>query len=161
MGFDARDFRHALGRFATGIMVVTGLGPDGRPVGVTVNAFSSVSLDPPLVLFCLGRQASTYGALAQGERFAVNILAEGQRTLSDLFAGKGEDKFAGIDYQAGLGGCPLLTGALGWLECRREATHDGGDHGIVVGRVERLMGEGDGLPLLYFRGGYRSLGSPL
>jgi flavin reductase (DIM6/NTAB) family NADH-FMN oxidoreductase RutF len=161
MDFDAKDFRHALGRFATGIMVVTGVGRDGRPVGVTVNAFSSVSLDPPLVLFCLGRQASTYSALAEGERFAVNILAEDQRALSDRFAGKAEDKFAGLDYEQGAGGCPLLAGALGWLECRREATHDGGDHGIVVGRVEGLRAGGDGRPLLYFRGAYRTLGPDL
>lgn len=161
MTFDKKEFRRVLGRFATGVLVATGRNADGIPVGVTINAFSSVSLDPPLVLFCLGREASCYPALAEGSHFALNILAEEQRFLSDRFAAKGDDKFAGVAFRPGLGDCPLLDGCLAHIECRREATHPGGDHGIVVGRVERLVLKGEGRPLLYFGGAYAGLGRTL
>ncbi|MEO5337659.1 MAG: flavin reductase family protein [Magnetospirillum sp. WYHS-4] len=162
MSIDAKAFRQALGQFATGIAVVTGRDREGRPIGVTVNAFSSVSLDPPLVLFCLGRESASHPALVEGERFAVNVLARDQQGLSDRFAGKAADKFLGLDVDGGLGEVPLLRGCLARIECRREATHPGGDHDILVGRVERLaVNEGAGEPLLYFRGDYRHLGPTL
>lgn len=158
MTIDPRDFRNALARFATGINVITTTGPDGRPAGVTVNAFSSVSLDPPLVLFCMGKGSSSHDLFTSAEAFAINILAADQEHLSNLFAGKAENKFAGVEVETGKGGCPLLTGCLATLECRREALHDGGDHTIVVGRVENLRYAEDGAPLLYFNSAYTRIG---
>jgi flavin reductase (DIM6/NTAB) family NADH-FMN oxidoreductase RutF len=157
--FNTRDFRNALGCFATGITIMTTCGPDGRFVGITVNSFASVSLDPPLVSFCLDRNALSLQSFLAGTHFAVNVLAEGQETLSAAFArSSATDKFAGLAVEIGATGCPLLPDCLSHLECVREALHDAGDHLIVVGRVVRLAHHGEGKPLLYFRGRYARLG---
>lgn len=157
------DFRKAMSRFATGVNVVTGLGASGMPVGVTVNAFSSVSLDPPLVLFCLGRDASCFETLAaQNATFVVNILSEEQRALSDLFASKRENKFEDLETETAANGCPLLPGCLASLECTGERVHDGGDHAIIIGRVTHLhIANGPSRPLLYHRSAYAGIGEPL
>ncbi len=161
-GFDSRQFRNVLGQFATGVTVVTTNAPDGTPLGVTVNSFTSVSLDPPLVLFCLERDAFCCPAFERSTHFAVNILGSGQRALSDRFAEPGTDKtdkWSDLEIRIGDHGCPLLPGTLGALECERHAMHDGGDHIILIGRVLSLDAN-SGSPLVYFRGAYTALTEP-
>lgn len=157
--FNTRDFRNALGNFATGIAIMTTRGSDGRLVGITVNSFSSVSLDPPLVSFCLDRNALSLQSFLTGTHFGVNVLSEGQEALSAAFARSSvADKFDGLSFAVGTNGCPLLPDCLSHLECVREALHDAGDHLIVIGRVVGLAHHGEGKPLLYFRGRYAKLG---
>ncbi|MFP5512637.1 MAG: flavin reductase family protein [Alphaproteobacteria bacterium] len=156
---DPLAFRSALGCFATGIAVITTIAPDGLPLGVTVNSFSSVSLDPPLVQFCLGRAAMSFDAFNVAPHFAVNILAADQEELSNRFSRRDlQERWAGLETTTGRGGVRLLTGCLATLECDREHLLDGGDHVIVLGRVRRLTSREDGDPLLYFRGRYARLG---
>jgi len=159
MSQDSRAFRNALGHFATGVCVITAVGPDGEQVGVTVNSFASVSLDPPLVSFCLDRNALSRNTFLNATHFAVNILSEHHEPVSAAFARSSStgDKFAGLAYEIGSTGCPLLTDCLTHLECEREAFHEAGDHLIVIGRVVRLVQRSEGKPLLYFRGRYAKL----
>lgn len=158
-GFSSRDFRNALGCFATGITVMTTCDPDGKLVGITVNSFASVSLDPPLVSFCLDRNALSLNSFLAATHFGVNVLSEHQETLSAAFArSSAGDKFVGIRYEVGATGCPLLPDCLTHLECEREAAHLAGDHLIVVGRVVHLVQRAEGRPLLYFRGRYARIG---
>lgn len=156
-GSDARTFRDALGCFATGVTVVTAFCPDGTPVGLTANSFTSVSLDPPLLLVCIANNASSAPYLRDAERFAVNVLQIGQQPTSNRFAGKGEDRFAATPWDKGEFGTPVLSGSLSSFECARDAVHDGGDHFILVGRVLKAIFEPRRDPLLYFRGKYRKL----
>lgn len=154
---DARDFRRACGQFATGVAVVAVRGPDGRPAGLTVNSFTSVSLDPPMVLFCLDDRAGCLSAFERAGGFAVSVLAEGQADLSRRFADAEIDKFAGLTWEEGPRG-PVLPGALAWFQCRTDAVHRGGDHLILVGAVESVDVARDSTrPLLYWRGDYRAL----
>jgi flavin reductase (DIM6/NTAB) family NADH-FMN oxidoreductase RutF len=156
-GSDARTFRDALGCFATGVTIITAIRPDGVPVGLTANSFTSVSLDPPLLLVCVANNAGSAPVLRSAERFAVNVLQIGQQPTSNRFAGKGEDRFANTPWEVGEFGTPVLTGSLSSFECARDAVHDGGDHFILVGRVLKAMLEPRRDPLLYFRGKYRRL----
>ncbi|MBD3771536.1 MAG: alpha/beta fold hydrolase [Rhodobacterales bacterium] len=156
-GSDARTLRDALGCFATGVTVVTTLDEEGQPVGLTANSFTSVSLDPPLLLVCIAKTASSLDALEAAENFAVNVLHIGQQPTSNLFAKAGEDRFAATPWSRGHNGAPLLSGALANFECRRHALHEGGDHVILVGEVVRARFEPRRDPLLYFRGKYRRL----
>jgi flavin reductase (DIM6/NTAB) family NADH-FMN oxidoreductase RutF len=155
---DERAFRDALGRFASGVCVVTARHDDGRPVGVTISAFASLSLTPPLVLFCLGKATTHIETYRRSRAFAVNLLAEEQVRLSELFATQGADKFADTAGREGRNGCFLLDGCLAGLECTRVAAHDGGDHVILVGAVERIIVGQAARPLLRFRGRYARLG---
>ncbi|MET8969773.1 flavin reductase family protein [Streptomyces hydrogenans] len=152
---DAHAFRGALSRFATGVVVVTGLtGADARPVGLTVNSFTSVSLDPPLVSFCAGRTSRTWPVLRDSERICVNILGARQEATSRALARSGPDKFAGVPWSPSPSGQPVLDGSIAWLECSVEAEHPAGDHHIVVARAHLLAtADGDG-PLLYHRSTY-------
>lgn len=163
MTVDPRSFRKALGCFATGVTVVTTVNPeDDCPAGVTVSAFSSLSLDPPLVLFCLGNKTSSIDAYRKNGRFVINVLAENQRDLSIRFASRSEDKWAGVLCEPGLGGVPVLMGCIANLECTVVNTIDGGDHVIFIGQVENIHYQEGGAPLIYFRGGYMDCGaSPL
>lgn len=156
-GSDARTFRDALGCFATGVTVVTAFCPDGTPIGLTANSFTSVSLDPPLLLVCIANNAGSAPFLREAERFAVNVLQIGQQPTSNRFAGKGEDRFAATPWEVGEFGTPVLTGSLSSFECVRDAVHDGGDHFLLVGRVVKAIFEPRRDPLLYFRGKYRKL----
>lgn len=151
------EFRGALSRFISGVTVVTTLGKDNRPAGITVSAFSSVSLEPPLILACIDKRASVHGCLTDGARFAVNILSEDQQNVSRLFASKDEDRFAGAPYKWGVSGAPLLEGALACIECRVVHAYPGGDHTIIVGEVESICTT-EHKPLAYFRGAYFNLG---
>lgn len=156
-GSDARTFRDALGCFATGITVITAMSSDNVPVGLTANSFTSVSLDPPLLLVCIANNVSSAEVMRTVPRFAVNVLQIGQQPTSNRFAGRGEDRFAQTPWSVGEYGTPVLNGSLSSFECERHAVHDGGDHFILVGRVLKAMFEPQRDPLLYFRGKYRRL----
>ncbi|OFX12656.1 MAG: flavin reductase [Alphaproteobacteria bacterium RIFOXYD12_FULL_60_8] len=157
---DDRSFRKALGCFASGVTVVTTLDEAGNPAGLTVSSFSSVSLDPPLVLICLGKKTKDLEHYSKGY-FAVHVLGERQRELSIRFAGGGaKNKWEGLSFKSGLGGTPLLSGGLATIECAVESAIESGDHVILVGRVERVSAQPSGQPLLYFKGGYFKLGAP-
>lgn len=153
MSVNELSFKDALSRFATGVCVVTTVGTDGAPAGLTISAFTSVSLDPPLVLFCLGCKSDALIRDARDGRFAINILAEDQEEVSETFASQIADKFANVPHGTAESGCPTINGALAVLDCRVDAIHDGGDHRVVVGRVEGLRVLG-GRPLLRYRGRY-------
>lgn len=152
-----KDFRDALGRFASGVTVITGVLPGGGLAGVTASAFTSVSLRPPLVAVCLDKATACLEAFTRGSHFAIHILREGQKALSEHFARRSCDKFRGVEYRVGATGCPLLPGTLGIIECARAAVHDAGDHLLIVGRVENLDTATAGVPLLHFRGDYYGL----
>jgi flavin reductase (DIM6/NTAB) family NADH-FMN oxidoreductase RutF len=155
---DARSFRDVLGRFATGVVIVTAAAADGHPVGMTINSFNAVSLDPPLVLFSVDVRARSLKTLKAAPGLAVNILARSQQDLSDRFARPRDDKWEGVRWRAGVGGAPLLEGAIAHIECERHACHDGGDHLIFVCRVVAL--EACGVheePLAWYRGRYCGL----
>ena len=157
MTIDPDTFRSVLGRFASGITVVTTVDEDGRDVGMTVSAFSSVSLYPPLVMVCIDKVASMYAALMRAEVFGVNILAAEQESLSRRFAAvDSSHRFDGVGYERAENGVVLLDDALGHLECRVHARHEAGDHTLFIGEVERAWA-GDGRPMLYYRGGYAQL----
>lgn len=156
---DARALRDAFGTFATGVTVVTGRGGDGVRVGLTANSLTSVSLDPPLLLFCPGRAASALPVLRASGRFAVNVLSAGQQAVAERFARRDCDRFAGAEWDD-WDGLPVLCGALASFACTRFAEHDGGDHLVVIGRVERLRRLHDADPLLYFKGAYRRVHVP-
>ncbi|MGQ0652839.1 MAG: flavin reductase family protein [Betaproteobacteria bacterium] len=152
---DARDFRAALGCFPTGVCLVTTVRPDGRPVGMTANSFSSVSLDPPMVLWSLARTASSAPVFRDAEHFAINVLGAHDRALSSHFAKSGPDKFAAFDgrFLPGLGGAPVLRGAVASFECHSRHRYYGGDHIIVIGMVERYA-HTDAPALVFHRGKY-------
>ena len=154
---DNRALRNALGRFATGIAVVTAIDPDGHPIGLTVNSFSAVSLNPPLVLWCLDNGSHNLEAFRRASHHAITILAADQQDLSNRFATWPTDRFAGLPWQPGLGGAPLLPGACASFEVANETAHLAGDHTVFIGRVERFTEAPDRAPLLYFGGGYRHL----
>jgi flavin reductase (DIM6/NTAB) family NADH-FMN oxidoreductase RutF len=147
--------RQLLGRRATGVAIVTARAGQ-RIHGMTVSAFTEVSLEPPLVLVCAEKSSNTHPVIAEGGVFAVNLLAEDQAELSSRFASKGneERRFDGIPWETAATGAPILPGTVGALDCRVVAVHDGGDHVIYVGRVEALRLAADREPLLYQRGTY-------
>jgi flavin reductase (DIM6/NTAB) family NADH-FMN oxidoreductase RutF/DNA-binding MarR family transcriptional regulator len=151
--FDRRAFRNALGRFPTGVTVVTTLTPDGAPIGLTANSFSSVSLDPPLVLWSLAKSASTLPIFLKAPHYAINVLAADQIALSRQFASVRGDRFKGVKCRLGLGGVPIIEGCTAWFECHNVARHEGGDHIILVGEVERFA-EADRRSLAFHVGGY-------
>jgi flavin reductase (DIM6/NTAB) family NADH-FMN oxidoreductase RutF len=153
------DLRRAMGRFATGVTVVTSVAVTGEPVGTTANAVTSVSLDPPLVLVCFARASLTLAAVQNHGAFAVNVLGERHSDVSAAFARRGApDAWDEIDHQAGHTNAPRLREALVSLECTVERLFPGGDHVIVLGRVfDIAVGDDDHAPLLFYRGGYASL----
>jgi 3-hydroxy-9,10-secoandrosta-1,3,5(10)-triene-9,17-dione monooxygenase reductase component len=154
---DPAEFRKVLSHFATGIVVVTAVS-DGRPIGLTCQSFSSLSLDPPLIMFSVSKASRSWPELRAVGRFAVNILGDEQEAVSRTFARTGADKFAGLAWRPGTTGAPLIAGALAHIECTLGAVHDGGDHVIAVGRVLGLEERTDeSHPLLFFRSEYRSL----
>jgi len=152
-GDSHRALRTALGRFATGVAVVTTVTPAGRPVGLTVNSFSSVSLDPPLVLWCLRRSSASLPAFLTADRFAVNLLAARQRHLAARFAAPVPDRFAGVPWQPDRHRLPLLSGTIAYFACRRARLLDAGDHLLLIGQVEDHA-TAPGEPLIFLDGGY-------
>ena len=157
MPVDKNQFRTALSRFASGVTVVTTLDGEGRPLGITVSAFSSLSLEPPLVLVCIDRDAYVHDAFQASGVFVVNILGADQEELSRLFASREPDKFQRVGYSPGLDGAPVLADTLATLECRLRHAYEGGDHTIFVGEVEHTNVRADAQPLLYYRGGYATI----
>ena len=153
------DFRHAVSHFATGVTVVTSIGPDGDPVGTPANAVSSLSLDPPLILVCFDRSSLTLDAIRSHGAFVVNVLSAPQQELSSNFARRGLSAvWDGVQHRPGPTGSPRLEGTLAALECTVEHSLPGGDHEIIVGRVRFAETSGDGgAPLLFWRGSYLSL----
>ena len=151
--FDPREFRGALGAFPTGVTVITTRDGDGAHVGITANSFNSVSLDPPMVLFSLARSARSLPAFNQAEHWAVHILSAGQEALSNRFAKSGEDKFAGVEIEAGIAGLPLLAGCAARMQCRTVFRYEGGDHIIFVGEVLALD-RSEAAPLVFHAGKY-------
>ena len=156
-GHDPRTLRDALGCFATGVTVVTCLTADGSPAGLTVNSFTSVSLDPPLLLVCLYKGAASAQGLIEASHFAINVLQTGQQPASIRFSTRDEDRFGATPWSCGEGGAPILKDSLGVFECERHAVHDGGDHHILIGQVVKASFDAGLDPLLYFRGRYRRL----
>jgi len=157
--FNSSDFRSALGTFATGVTVVTTVGDNAEPYGMTANAFSSVSLDPPLVLICVIKGTRGSEEIERNSVFAVNILAEDQEPLSRFFASRdrptGPGAFAEIAHRTAATGSPVLDGASGYLDCRVHAIHEAGDHVVVIGEVLALESNAEARPLLFHGGRYR------
>ncbi len=156
MNIDARDLRDALGRFATGVCIITTI-ESQKPIGMTVNSFASVSLDPPLVLWSLQNNSDVYEAFATPKHFAINILSKEQQGHANLYARKGDHLLETSHYRVGKYGSPILRGALTTLECELEISYEGGDHQIIIGRVRDMHTRPTGEPLLFFSGGYREL----
>jgi flavin reductase (DIM6/NTAB) family NADH-FMN oxidoreductase RutF len=153
---DPTELRRLMGQFATGVTIITTRDDAGRPYGLTANAYTSLSLDPPLVLICVDRKAETFPHFPASRCFVVNVLTEDQQALSSRFAKSGGDKFAGLAYETNAVGAPILDATLAHLECTLIDTHEGGDHVIHVGRVDNFAVRG-GRPLLFFQGRYRQL----
>lgn len=147
-----------MGSFATGVAVVTARDPSGGHRGITVNSLASVSLDPPLVLFCLDKSAMSFEIFRLAEVYAVNVLCKEQHETSIRFSTPLADKWDGVAYDLWPGELPILRGCLANMACRRETLYDGGDHVIIVGRVEHLQATDEGDPLVYFQSAYRSIG---
>lgn len=156
-GDDARrEFRDTLGQFATGVTVMTTVSPEGHRVGITASSFNSLSLDPPLILWSLARQAASFTAFQVGAAFAVNVLSAPQENLALQFARVGGGKFEGVALHPGLDEVPLISGCTVYFECLVEARYPGGDHDIIVGRVRRIFNVGKA-PLLFHCGALRGL----
>ena len=155
---DPGVMREVLGHFASGVTVVTAL-PPGGPIGFTCQSFSSLSLDPPLVVFAPGRASSTWPRLREIGRFCINVLAQGQDEVSRAFARSGADKFAGVHWVPSPHGSPVLDDVVAWIDGELWAEYDGGDHTLVVARVLDLGAEPGRRPLLYHRGAYGHLGT--
>jgi flavin reductase (DIM6/NTAB) family NADH-FMN oxidoreductase RutF len=151
---DPRELRNLLGKFATGVTVITTRTPDGRNVGMTANSFSSVSLDPPLVLWSISRNAPSLADYLSCGHFAINILGADQHDLSGRFARPAPDKFSGVAFKAGEAGVPLLDGVIATLVCRNVTQYEGGDHLIFLGQIEHYR-HGTGEPLVFHCGQYR------
>ncbi|MFF1369282.1 flavin reductase family protein [Streptomyces virginiae] len=152
---DPAVFREVLGTFASGITVIAATGADGRPAGLACQSFASLSLDPPLVLLCVGRSSTSWPAVREaGDRFGVSILAEEQRAVCEALGRRGGEKFAGVPWEPSPGGAVHIRGALATLDCAVDTVHEAGDHRLVTARVLALTARDDGSPLLYFRSDY-------
>jgi flavin reductase (DIM6/NTAB) family NADH-FMN oxidoreductase RutF len=156
-GDGARELRQALGHYATGVAVVTARAPDGSPVGLTCNSFTSVSLDPPLVQWSIARASRFHATLCAAGHFAVHVLEHGQLAIGRQFASRQPDRFEGVEVEEGLAGLPLLRRYHARFQCLAHARHEAGDHTILVGRVLRFEAR-EGEPLVFYRGGYPALG---
>lgn len=156
---DAREFRSAAGQYMTGVTVITTVDADGNPAGLTANSFGTVSLHPPMVLWCIGKDSTNLEAFEAGHGFAIHVLASERQDQAQRFATKGIDRFDGVAWTPGFDGAPVLEDALAVFECSRTHTYDGGDHLIYVGTVEKVTMSGNDRPALgYFRSRYISHG---
>jgi flavin reductase (DIM6/NTAB) family NADH-FMN oxidoreductase RutF len=156
---DPRDFRNALGTFATGVTIITALTAEGKPYGLTCNSFASVSLNPPLVLWSLGMFSQGLSTFQNASHFTVNVLGASQQDLSNKFAKSSNDRFAGVEWMPGLGGAPVLANCVASFQCRAANRYYGGDHIIFLGAVEAYAYNRQE-PLLFARGGYGRFAPP-
>ena len=160
MSIDEAHFRNVMGHFATGVTLVTGADRQGRPVGLTANALTSVSLDPPFLLVCVDRDSASLPVFLDTERFGVSILRAGQESLARRFSREDpEERFTDLEVRTGETGVPIVTGVLGWAECRLWKSVEAGDHYILVGRVEECGVDDDGPPLVFFQGSFGTVSS--
>ncbi|HVN91759.1 MAG TPA: flavin reductase family protein [Candidatus Binataceae bacterium] len=157
MPIDRNELRRVMGHFATGVTIITTVSKDGIPTGLTANAFTSVSLDPPLLLISVDKKAESYPNFEASKVFTVNFLNEEQEALSRKFAVSGGDKFQGVAYHTGANGVPILDGVLAYLECKLWAAYEGGDHTLFLGLIEQAETR-EAKPLVFYRGGYRTIG---
>lgn len=153
----SRKFRQALGTFATGVTVATTIDENGHPRGFTANSFTSVSLEPPLVLICIANDTAGFDVFTSAERFCINVLAENQQDISKVFALPGDDRFAGVAWRAGKCGMPVIDGVISWFDCERHEVVDAGDHSILIGRVVDYDVSSTS-PLVYCSGSYVEFG---
>jgi flavin reductase (DIM6/NTAB) family NADH-FMN oxidoreductase RutF len=149
--------REVLGRYPTGVSVITGLDTKDRPVGLTVGTFTSVSLDPPLVAFLPDRASQSWPKIELTGRFCVNVLSESQQHVCRAFAATGRHKFRGVEWRPAGSGAPIIEGAVAWVDCDLDSVHDAGDHILVIGAVRAIDIESGAPPLVFFMGGYRVL----
>ena len=156
---DLQHLRQVMGHFATGVTVITTQDKNGNPSGLTANAFTSLSLNPPLALVCIDKNVQCYACFEESKTFAINVLNETQEEISRRFATKGIEKFAGIRWHRSKNGFALIDGAIGHIECRMVQSYDGGDHTIYVGEIVSAKAS-KGRPLLFFRGKYHRLRTP-
>ena len=154
---DPAAYRTVLGRFPTGVTVITTT-DEGASTGLAIGSFFSISLDPPLVGFCVGSGSASWQAIRHAGHFTVNVLSDLQGNVSAQFASKKEDKFEGIDHHPGVTGDPRINGCLAYMDCTLDADLEGGDHAIVIGRVQALELGAEGGPLVFFKGGYGRFG---
>ena len=152
-----RAFRDTLGMFPTGVTVITARAPGGQPIGLTVSSFNSVSLTPPLIVWSLSGHLPSVRAFENAAVYAINVLAEDQQDISQRFASRSDDKFAGLEYVEGVDGVPLLPGCVAWFQCRQFARHPGGDHVVFIGEVVRFELDQARKPLIFQGGAYRRL----
>lgn len=157
---DSKAFRNALGQFATGVTVITTLDAEGRKVGMTANSFSSVSLDPMLVLWSIARTSKSFSAFVEARQFAIHVLGADQKALSSQFASSCEDRFSSVPHRAGLGGVPILDDYSAVFQCETESRFEGGDHIIIVGRVIEFDNRAKS-PLIFHAGRYADLELPV
>lgn len=159
-GVSSDDFKAVMGSFCSGVTVVTTVDGEGGKWGITVSAFSSLSMDPPLCLVCIDKRAGSLGTLNEAKKFAVNLLSDQQDGLSNNFASRKDDKFADVEHEAGPAtGCPVFPGALAWMECEVTEVLAGGDHDIFVGKIVGVKVDSEAKPLLYWRGAYGDITS--
>ena len=151
--FDAAKFRQVLGHFPTGVTVVTSI-HEGTPVGMAIGSFTSLSLEPPQVLFCVGQHSSTWPKVQAAGSFCVNILADDEEDVCRVFASKADDKFAEIGWKRSGNNSPIIDGVLAYIDCTIKDVVESGDHYVVIGAVTDLDVRHEGGPLLFFRGGY-------
>jgi len=156
MAIEKNELRRVMGHFPTGVTVITTFSKTGELHGLTANAFSSVSLDPPLVLVCVDKKAESYPCFEVNKTFTVNFLADDQEDISRRFAVSGGNKFEGVGYRLGANQAPILNGVLAFIECKIVGAYDGGDHTIYVGEIEQAETR-EAKPLVFYRGGYRNL----
>ena len=152
-----KQFRRTLGCYPTGVTVVTGIGPKGELLGVTVNSFSSVSLEPPLILFCLNRGLRSLAAFEAATHYTVNVLCQDQGDIATRFASKDDDKWRGMDASRGENGCPVIENAMAVLECAAHTQFEAGDHVIFVGQVIDMQARPEAQPLVFHQGRYEAL----
>ncbi len=155
---DPRELRNAFGEFTTGVTLVTTVGADGKAIGMTANSFSSVSLDPPMILWCIDKGSDRLGTFEASDHFAVNVLASNHQDLSNRFAKKGEPYMDGVPHEIWETGCPVIADAVAVFDCDVAARHDAGDHIVYVGLVRRFGRSGNEAgPLVFHQGGYKSV----
>jgi flavin reductase (DIM6/NTAB) family NADH-FMN oxidoreductase RutF len=157
MPIEKNELRQVMGHFATGVTIITTFTKAGEMHGLTANAFTSVSLEPPLLLISVDKKAESWPAFEESRAFTVNILSDDQEGLSRKFAVSGGKKFEGVAYRIGANGAAILDGTLAYIECTLWAAYDGGDHSVYLGEIQQAEVH-EGKPLVFYRGGYRALG---